>query len=190
MVKLGGTYDSSQHQPHEAFDPLPSGWYAMTITSTEVRRTKDGRGQYLWIEHEIDERRHPERKGRKVWNRLNLWHDNPQTVQIANGQLSKICRSVGVPVIDDTEALHGRPIAVRVKLRAAEGEFDASNDVTGYESIEAKFGQGAPVGREVMSPPQGIAAPPPARQQTAPGATPAPGGGPPWQRPPGNTTGS
>src|SRR5690606_33893810 len=100
MVQIGN-YNANDHDPNVAFDPLPAGWYAMQIIATDVQATKDGAGQYLKIDLEIIESVHPELKGRKVFDRLNLWNKNSQAVDIANRTLSSICRSVGVMQVDE-----------------------------------------------------------------------------------------
>src|SRR5690606_2465179 len=73
--------------PNQAFDPLPTAWYAMRAVASEQKPTKAGDGAYLQYELEIDENHHPELKGRKVWDRFNLWNPNSQAVEIAQRQL-------------------------------------------------------------------------------------------------------
>ena len=156
MVNIG-TWDSQQHEASERFDPLDAGWWGMQIVESSVEKTKDGAGQYLQFVHEVLENVHPQHRGRRVVERLNIWHKDPTTNRIANGKLRAICEAVGVLVFKDTQELHHRPLAVKLKVRPAEGEYEASNDVTQHDSYAARFGAGAP--------------PPPA---PAPGGYPAP----------------
>lgn len=187
MVNLGN-FDANQHEPRKALDPLPAGWYAAQIVDSDVVKTKDGTGQYLTLEFELLEQYHPEHKGRRVWERLNLWHSKQQVVDIANRTLSAICHATGVLSVQDTQALHHRPLAVKVKQRAATPEYEASNDITGYDGLAARFGQGAPVSAGTMVPPAPgrVAGPPPAtavaRPPAAPQGQPGQGGPPAWRR--------
>lgn len=178
MVQLGHTYDPNQHEPNSSFDPLPPAWYAAQIIDSDVKPTKNGAGQYLELVFEVLENVHPNYKGRRIWVRLNLWNQNQTAVDIANRDLSAICRSIGhMDAVEDSEVLHFRPLAIKVKVRPASGDYDATNDVSGYDAMATKFGQGAPVSQGTMSPPpqrpQPPAQPP---QQGQPGQTPRP----PW----------
>ena len=193
MVKIGQPYDPNSHEPNKPLDPLPAGWYAMQIIQSEVKKTKDGRGQYLELTHEIMEATHPDFKGRRAWDRLNLWNDSQKAVDIAHGSLAAICRAIGqLEAWDETSVLHGRPLAVKLKLRPADAQFDTSNDVSGYDSVASRFAVGAPVSASTMAaPPPAAAAPPPAAAAPAPvghQAAPPPQGQPgeaatpPWQK--------
>jgi len=174
MVRIG-KYDPNQHEPRESFDPLPGGWYACQFVNLESRRTRDGQHDLLYGEAELLENVHPEHKGRKLFARLNLWHSNPQTCEIAARELSSICRAVGVlQGADDfdTDVLLRKPLAIKVRVRQADGQYEASNEITGYDAIGARFSVAGQ-------------APPPARQAQAKAAPPPPppaSGGPSWRK--------
>lgn len=170
MVQLGGTFDANSVEPSKSFDLLPAGWYAMQIVASEWKQTKAG-GAYLQLDLEMLEQHHPSLKGRKLWARLNLNNANDQTVAIAQRDLSAICRSVGVTTVTDTQQLHNRPLAVKVKVRAASGEYEAQNEPSGYDALMARFAQGA---APAPTAPTSPAARPP--------ATPTPGAPAPWAR--------
>ena len=153
MVELGHPFDANQHEPTQAFDLIPAGWYGAYISNSEARRTKDGVNTYLWLMLELMEAHHPQHKGRKLWDRLHLWHTTSQeAVRIAHGTLSAISRAVGVMVFENTEALHGLPMAVRIKIRPADGNYDATNEVTGYDLLEKRIQIGSPQQRETVIP--------------------------------------
>jgi len=135
MANLNG-FDASQVEP-TSFDPLPAGKYLAVITESEMRPTKKGAGQYLNLTFEVIE---GEYKGRKLWARLNLKNPNPQAEQIARGQLSAICRAVGVMAPKDSLELHNLPLLVTVKLKKREDTGDLQNEISGYsrkESVQA-----------------------------------------------------
>lgn len=178
---LGGNFDASSVDPTTAFDPLPPGWYAMQIVNSEIRQAKNSDGQYVWLELEVLEQHHPDLKGRRAWERLNLWNSNQQAVEISQRTLSAICRATGEMQVADTEQLHHKPLAVKLKVRPAEGNYEASNDITGYDSIAARFPGGAAPpaagGAPTQSAPAGGAAPAGAPSGAAPASS-----TPPWQK--------
>ena len=157
--------DVSHIDPAPRFDPIPAGDYPVIITESETKLTKDGSGQYLQLKLEIQD---GEFRGRILFDRLNLWNNNAQAKEIAHRQLSQIAHAVGVLQVADSEQLHFKPLIASVKLRAASGGYDASNEVKGY-----KKPAGAPVQQgQPFAAPRAPAAP------TAPGGFGA--GGQPW----------
>ena len=89
-----------------------------------MRVTKDGQGQYLWLELDILDGAHA---GRKLFDRLNLVNHNPQTVEIAQRTLSAICHACGRMQVKDSAELHLIPIFVDVRVRPPKGEYGESN---------------------------------------------------------------
>jgi len=117
MARLGFTFDSSNQQGQDTNDVLPAGDYLMQVVQSEVRATKDGSGQYVWLEFDILDGEH---QGRKYWERLNIWNANPTAAEIANRALTSLTRACGMVAIDDTEDLHFKPIKVRMGVSKAE----------------------------------------------------------------------
>ena len=186
MTKIN-PFDPNAHEEMKSFDPLPPGWYPMQIITAEVCKTKSGDGSYVKLEWEIVESMRPDLKGRRVWENLNLWNSNPDAVDIANRMLASICKAVGLGQIDDTDLLLARPMAVKVKIRPAEGQYEAQNSCTGFDAIAKRFAHGSPVPAQqtaTMPPPSGATAavPPPASAvppaSSGPGVQPAPGAAP------------
>jgi hypothetical protein len=195
-------FDASQVQPNTGTpDPIPSGWYPMVIKNSEMKPTKDKQGAYLELEFEVID---GEYKGRKVWDRLNLQNKNPVAVEIAYGSLSAICHAAGIIQVQDSQQLHGIPMEVKVGLREADGNYDASNDVKGYRQLAGPGQQAAnpqgfqqpapqqqqqpapqqsaapPWNQQPAAPPQGQAAPWNQQQPQAGPAAQQPGDKPPW----------
>jgi len=137
MANLNG-FNAHEVEPSSTFDPLPAGKYLAAITASEMKATKDGVGSYLNIEFTILE---GEFKERKVWDRLCLNHPNAQTVKIARGNLSAICRAVGVMQPRDSVELHNIPLLVTVKLKKREDTGELANEVKGYAKKEAAAGK-------------------------------------------------
>ena len=137
MAQLGGTFDATQVQPQEAFTVIPAGKYKAQIVASEIRATNNGAGQYLWFELDILDGEHA---GRKLFERLNLWNDNATAVEIAQKTLSAMCHATSQLHVEDSEALHFKPMLVTVRVRPAgpgkDGkQYDASNEIRGYEAV-------------------------------------------------------
>ena len=106
---------------------LPAGEYQAIITDSELKPTKSGSGQFLELVLQVQDGPY---KGRKIWDRLNLFNNNAQAVLIAKQRLKAIEDSVGVPNPADSVQLHNRLLTVTVDVREYEGR--ESNEVKGY----------------------------------------------------------
>lgn len=140
MAKLPTTFDSRTVEPQAAFDntPIPAGLYTVEITGADVKPVNNGTGLNLEF-MVIDPAQYAKRK---VWALLCIQHSNPQTEQIAQAQLSAICRAVNLPVIDDSDALFGKILRIRTKIRPAQTgkdgkHYDAKAEVQAYEPAGA-----------------------------------------------------
>jgi hypothetical protein len=74
MAKLGGTFDATGVEPNAPLEALPPGDYRVQILQSEMRVTKAGTGQLLWLDMEVLE---GPLKGRHVYDQLNLINPNP-----------------------------------------------------------------------------------------------------------------
>ncbi|MGQ0628880.1 MAG: DUF669 domain-containing protein [Phycisphaerales bacterium] len=130
-------FDANQVDPSVALDPLPAGKYTAVISDTEYKPTKSGGGKYLQLTFQVID---GEFKGRLVWARLNLENKSEMTVKIARGELSAICRAVGVMQPKDSVELHNVPLEISVGLKKREDNGEFTNAIKGY----AKKGGAAP----------------------------------------------
>src|SRR5262245_53678851 len=128
MADLHG-FDANQVEPASDLEPLPAGKYVAVITDSEMRPNKAGTGSYLLLTFQVIEGLH---KGRNLWARLNLDNPNPTAVQIARGELSAVCRAVGVLAPNDSVELHDLPLLVHVKLRKRDDTGELANEIKGY----------------------------------------------------------
>lgn len=141
MATLNG-FDASKVDPASSFDPIPAGKYIAAITESEMKPTKSGNGHFLELTFEVGEGPY---KGRKLWARLNLDNPNAQAVQIARGELSAICRAVGVLQPQDSCELHNLPLSIKVACKKREDTDEITNEIKGYEKKEAAFSRPAPM---------------------------------------------
>lgn len=163
-------FDASQVAPNTGNpDPIPAGWYNAQIDESEMKPTKDGTGTYLQLRFSVVEGQYA---NRKVYARLNLRNSNPVAQEIAYGELSAICHATGVMQLQDSQQLHGIPMKIKVKLRAASGDYDASNEIGSYKHINEQVGDagaapsgGVPAGFANQAPQQQQPAQQPAQNQ-------------------------
>ena len=131
-------FNAAEVEPQSSMEPIPAGWYTCIITDSEFKPTKKGNGEYLQLRLDVID---GENEGRVLFDRLNLSNPNQTAVDIAQRQLSAICRAIGVMTPQDSADLHDKPIKVKVKIRPAGNGYEASNEVSAYDSAE---GAGAP----------------------------------------------
>ena len=136
MPSLRG-FDANQVEPSTPFEPIPAGKYLAAITDSKMKPTKSKNGEYLELTFQILE---GEYRGRKLWARLNLSNPNEQTVKIARGELSAICRAVGVMQPNDSTELHNLPLVITVRCKKRQDTGEIANEVRGYAKREAASG--------------------------------------------------
>lgn len=129
-MQLDG-FDANTVNPSESREPIPAGWYKVVITESEEKPTKAQTGSYLQMIMEVIDGEHA---GRKVFERLNLNNPNPVAVEIAQRDLSSICRAVGVMTPRASQDLHDKPLMAKIKVRPARDGFDANNEIGEYAS--------------------------------------------------------
>jgi hypothetical protein len=186
--------------PAETFEPVPTNWYPVCITASEIKATKDNTGAYLELKLQIQDGDYAKRV---AFARLNLQNANPVAVEIAQRQLSAICHATGVLQVADSTMLHGHPFDARIVYRPEKKDelgnvvFDASNEVKGFRPVGGKkfnstaSGTSAAAGTPAWvtegnsppatakppataTPPQAAAAPPPVTPAAPPATTTGP----------------
>ena len=128
-------FNAEEVEPSSSFDPIPAGWYTAIISSSEMKATRDGYGEYLSLTLQVIEGQY---ENRLVFARLNLKNANDKAVDIARKDLAAICRAVGVMSPQGSEELHDKPLMIKVKVRPASGDYEASNDIGGYKTVEGQ----------------------------------------------------
>ena len=113
------------------FEPLPEGWYTSTINGAEVRTTKAGTGQYIAVQYSITG---PTHQGRVVFGNLNIKNPNSKAEEIGRQQLGDIMRAIGLSKVSDTDQLIGGSLSIKLKIRAGNGDYAPSNDVSGFKA--------------------------------------------------------
>ena len=102
--------------------------FRSVISGSERVASKSGKGDLLKFEFTIQG---GAQEGRKAFDRLNLWNKNKQASEIAQRQLSAICRAVNVLKPDDSSSLHNRQLVIVIESETYEGKAQAR--ITGYK---------------------------------------------------------
>ena len=178
MANLGATFDATTVDPATGFELFPVGKYVVQIVGSEMRATKDGGGQYLWLELDVLE---GPLAGRKLFDRLNLVNASAQTVEIAQRTLSAICHATGRLQVQDSAELHLIPIIADVTIKPPKNGYGESNKVA---LPAARARRRCWRSRDRRRPPPRPHPPsPPPRQHRPPGSPPLPGSVRPDRRP-------
>jgi hypothetical protein len=133
MADLRG-FDANTVEPAGDFEPIPAGKYLAVITESEMKPTKAGTGNYLQLTFQILEGPY---QNRLLWARLNLDNPNETTRKIAQGELSAICRAVGVLAPNDSIELHNLPLVIHVRCKKRNDTGEITNEVKGYSKKES-----------------------------------------------------
>lgn len=164
-------FNANNVAPSAAFEPIPAQWYDAIITASEIKPTASGNGKRLNLTFEVIG---GEYGNRKVFEGLNIENPNADTQRISLENLSGICHAIGVMNLTQTEQLHGKPLRIKVAIKAASGDYEARNVIRGYEASGGKAGGAsrpgsAPAGRPAAAQQR------PAAAAAAPAAAPARG---------------
>lgn len=162
MAQLPQAFSAAElPQSDRSYDPIPEGWYDVEIKGAELRTTKAGTGQYIAVRYDVTG---PTHAGRVVYGNLNVSNPNPKAEEIGRQQMGELMRSIGLPVLQDTDQLVGGRLSIKVSIRKSE-QYGDSNDVKGFKAV---VGGAAPA----------VAAP--SAPQPAAAPAPAAGSAPPW----------
>jgi hypothetical protein len=160
MAKLGGTFDASGVEPNAPLEALPPGDYKVQLLQSEMRVTKAGTGQMLWLDMEVLE---GPLQGRHVYDQLNLINPNPTAEEIAQRTLSAICHAIGKLQVADSEELHFLPMVVKVAVKP-----NGYNEVKGYKPVQQAAAASPTPALEPATAPAASQHPAPAASATAP----------------------
>ena len=133
-------FNADEHDDPISFDVMPDNTVIdVEIESTEQKPNKKGDGAYLEIVFLATDGEH---KGRKLWERLNLWTERDddkakKMIAMANSSLGAICRGVGKLQVSDHEELVGGCCRLTLGVEPAKGDFPARNKIKKVERIGA-----------------------------------------------------
>lgn len=140
---LGSAFDSDSVDPAADFGPLPPGEYTVEVIDADMRPTKKGDGQYVWLELSVIEP--AAYVNRKLWANLNIVNPSAKAQEIGLAQFSSLCRAAGIRQCKDTDELINKVVNVDVKIKPADGTYGESNAVTNFSRADSAPVAAAPV---------------------------------------------
>lgn len=165
-----------QEDREDRFDPIPPGWYSVTVVDSEVKPTAAG-GQGVNLQLRVNG---PTHAGRTLFYWINIRNANAKAEAIGRGEIFRLTEAMNggrAFGFTSTAQLHGRPFLARVTVQK-DPEYGDSNKVRGVKPIQAPA---APQGYAPppAGPPQGYQAPQPAAPAPPQQGYPQPGPPPP-----------
>ena len=129
-------FDSTTIEPATGrFELLPVDDYLAVISESAMADNKKTKGKHLSVTWTVIE---GDYKDRKVFSNLNLINDNEQTVEIAQRELSAICRATGVLHPKDSSELHDKPVVISVGIRKGSNGYEDSNVIRKFSRVDGK----------------------------------------------------
>ena len=143
MAFLNEAFDVNElPQGTGSFEPLPAGWYTVTISEAELKSTKAGNGQYIKLRYDVTG---PTHQGRVVFGNLNIKNPNAKAEEIGRQQLGDIMRAIGLAKVTDTDQLIGGNLSIKLDVKQ-DAQYGASNEVKGFKSVS---GSAAPAAASI-----------------------------------------
>ena len=152
-MQLIQAFNAQQYDPTQGVGSLPIGKHPVIVESSEVKANKANDGGYLQLNLRIID---GPQQGTTGAYRLNLYHSNQQTVEIAHRQLSAICHVIGVFQVTDSSQLHNLPFLIEVGPQKNDPQYTEVKKVFDMNGNEpGKAGAGAPAAQPQQQQPQG-----------------------------------
>jgi len=129
-------FDSTGVEPATGrFELLPVDDFLAVISDSSMEPNKKTKGRHLSLTWTVIE---GDYKDRKVFSNLNLDNENAQTVEIAQRELSAICRATGVLHPKDSSELHDKPVVISVGIRKGSNGYEDSNIIRKFSRVDGK----------------------------------------------------
>lgn len=129
MADLNG-FNANEVEPNVGFDPIPAGEYLAKIIESEQKPTRKGNGSLLSLKFQILDGQYV---NRTLFANLNLHNPNETAVKIARGDLSAICRAVGVMTPRDSLELHNLPLVIKVVCKKRADNDEMTNVIKAFK---------------------------------------------------------
>lgn len=199
MAVLPNPFNAHMVEPLSPSNALPVSddkGHVVMITGSEFKPSKNNPNNgFLELMLSIIDGEH---KGQSGAYRINLFNENPQTVEIASRQLSAVCHVCNQMMVSDSSQLHNIPFRVIVGLQKKQKPDDPDyTEVKGVLDVQGNKpkaagtapGSPAPMPQQPQAAPtapwgntQQVAPPQPQQPAFQPPATAPAAGAPPWAR--------
>lgn len=138
MASLEG-FDANQVEPTAPMELVPAGEYPVILIETDLVKKDSGAVQFEFCV-QITEGPY---QNRRVYAQQNYTKKDGQPNAIGRGQVSQICRCVGVMNPRDTSDLHHKRLIAKVGVEKSDG-YEPRNNVKGFKPYEQQQQPAAP----------------------------------------------
>ena len=112
------------------YEPLPAGWYSVSITGAEIKSTKAGTGEYIAPRFDVIG---PTHQGRVVFGTINIRNASPKAEEIGLQQLGELMRAIGLAQLSDTDQLIGSQLQIKLSVEKSE-QYGDKNQVKAFKA--------------------------------------------------------
>ncbi|MFA5703763.1 MAG: DUF669 domain-containing protein [Advenella sp.] len=172
----GQQYDPNM--PTTTPDSIPAGDYEADIKEVELKPTKDGRGEYVKLRHDIIG---PSHQGRVIFANINISNPSQAAESIGRQQLNELQGATGVYALrapQDLQQFAGRRVIIKVSRKEDKEYGDSQGYKNEIKGWKAMAGSQMPQTSPSQTVPTQSA---PQQQSQLPGVgTSQPGNNPPW----------
>lgn len=131
MARMERDVDIDNVEDDGDFDLLPADWYMAHAIKSEQGPTKKG-GKRWKITWEIIDGQYEKRR---VFDGINIVIASPEAQKISDKTCKRLYTALGVVPEDDQDILE-IPCWIKVKIKPADGNYDAQNEVGGYRGLD------------------------------------------------------
>jgi hypothetical protein len=131
LADVFGADGFNPNDPKYKSDCLPAGEYGAMIVKAEVKTTQAGTGKYIDCRMVVID---GEFINRSFFQKFNIQNPNATAEQIGKGQLSKLCKAIGiVGNPKSTDELLNKPFIARVKCALNKLTDEMQNECTTFK---------------------------------------------------------
>lgn len=135
MASLGFTFDSSNIDITDTFEPLPAGEYTVEVVDSDVRSTKAGTGELIALTFRVVD---GEYENRRIWVNINHRNQNPKAQQRGEKELGQLKHAVHMTHgLEDTVDLHNIPLRAVVVVEEGSNGYGPRNSIKAYKPLES-----------------------------------------------------
>ena len=132
MTRLNQTYNVNDLPEGNNFEPIPPGWYNVTIVDVELKETKAGTGEYLAFQFTVDNEQY---SNRVIFTNLNISNPSPKAEEIGRRQLGDVARAIGIVTVTDTEDFINKSLLIKDSIKK-DDYFGDRNEVKAFKRLE------------------------------------------------------
>jgi hypothetical protein len=139
MASLGEIFSIDTLPASKEYGVFPAGFYDADIVNAELKKTKDGAGEFISIQFRITG---PTSIGRILFTNINRKNKSEKCEAIGRDQLGDIMRAISLFGIRDSDELIGGKLSIKVVITppvfGVDGavRFPEKNEVKGFKPLQ------------------------------------------------------